>query len=162
MATALPKDFKEFLRLLNSNSVRYLLIGGYAINFYGYSRNTEDLDVWVAMAADNAEKIAAALQALGFLSATQDLFLEKSRVVRMGVPPMRIELLTTISGVEFESCYARRHVEQIDEIEVSIISPEDLRTNKLAAGRLKDLADAERLDIVRSRTPQSRWVRNLV
>jgi hypothetical protein len=153
MATALPKDFKEFLRLLNSNSVRYLLIGGYAINFYGYSRNTQDLDVWVAIAPENAAKIAVSLHAFGFLDATGDLFLEKSRVVRMGVPPMRIELLTTISGVEFEGCYARRHIERIDEIEVPIISPEDLRTNKLAAGRLKDLVDAERLEKLRSKIP---------
>jgi hypothetical protein len=153
MATALPKDFKEFLLLLNSNSVRYLLIGGYAINFYGYSRNTQDLDVWVAIAPDNAAKIAASLNAFGFLDATGDLFLEESRVVRMGVPPMRIELLTTISGVEFDGCYARRHIEQIDEVEVPIISPEDLHTNKLAAGRLKDLVDAQRLEMLRSKTP---------
>src|SRR5580693_4971018 len=106
MATALPKDFKEFLRLLNSNSVRYLLIGGYAINFYGYSRNTEDLHVWVEIAPQNAVNIVSALQAFGFHAATPDLFLETNRVVRMGVPPMRVELLTTISGVQFDACYA--------------------------------------------------------
>lgn len=155
MATALPRDFKEFLRLLNSNNVRYLLIGGYAINFYGYSRNTEDLDVWVEIAPQNADKIASALRAFGFHAATPDLFLEKNRVVRMGVPPMRIELLTTISGVQFDACYAHRRVERIDEIEVPIISPDDLRANKLAAGRLKDLADAERLEGIQLKNPKS-------
>jgi hypothetical protein len=155
MATALPQDFKEFLRLLNSNNVRYLLIGGYAINFYGYSRNTEDLDVWVEIAPENAGNIAAALQAFGFHAATPDLFLEANRVVRMGVPPMRVELLTTISGVQFDACYARRQVERIEDIEVPMISRDDLRTNKLAAGRLKDLADAERLGEIQLKNPKT-------
>ena len=145
MARLLPQDFKEFLQLLNSNQVRYLLIGGYAINLYGYSRNTEDLDVWVAISPDNAERTAAALREFGFSIATAGHFLEKSQVVRMGVPPMRIEVLTEISGVEFDECHARRNMERIGDIEVPVIGRDDLIANKLAAGRPKDLTDAERL-----------------
>lgn len=146
MVNALPHDFSEFLRLLNSNQVRYLLIGGYAINFYGYSRNTQDLDVWVAREPDNARRIVRALAEFGFAAATESLFLEANQVVRMGVPPMRLEVLTTISGVDFDDCYTRRQIQQIGDLEIAVISPADLIANKRAAGRLKDLADVERIE----------------
>ena len=145
MATALPPDFSEFLQLLNSNRVQYLLIGGYAINIYGYSRNTQDLDVWVAIEKGNADRIVQALHAFGFAAATPELFLEPSQVIRMGVPPMRIEILTSISGVEFDECYERRRIETIAGVDIPVIGPDDLIANKLASGRLKDRADAERI-----------------
>src|SRR4051812_28029940 len=102
MATIrLPHDFKEFLQLLNSEGVKYLLVGGYAVAYYGYARATGDMDVWVAPEPRNAAKILEVLRRFGFgeAVASPDLFLKEDQVVRMGVPPMRIELLTTISGV---------------------------------------------------------------
>jgi predicted nucleotidyltransferase len=145
--TRLPSDFKEFLKLLNSNQVEYLLIGGYAVGYYGYSRATADMDIWIAIHPQNAARMMAALGAFGFnvpeLSA--DLFLQKDRIIRMGVPPLRIEIMTTISGVRFEECYRERVIDTLDEVEVSLISLHHLKVNKAASGRHKDLDDLEHL-----------------
>lgn len=141
----LPPDFKEFLRLLNSNNVEYLVVGGYAVNYYGYARATADLDIWVAIAIDNAERVAAVLREFGFLQAEAAVFLEPGKVIRMGVPPVRLEILTTISGVHFAECYERRKEAEIDGIPVNIIGLEDLKRNKQASGRLKDRLDLDRL-----------------
>lgn len=101
----LPPDFKDLLKCLNSNEVEYLLVGGYAV---GYPRATGDLDIWVARSAANAEKVVAALRAFGFGSdeVTPEVFTEENRVVRMGIPPVRVEFLTTVSGVGFDVCWA--------------------------------------------------------
>src|SRR5580700_8459378 len=106
----LARDFKEFLKSLNSNHVEYLLIGGYAVGIYGHIRATNDLDIWVKVSPENAANIVRALSEFGFGAAgpASDLFLARNNVVRMGVPPIRIEILTSISGVEFEACYAER------------------------------------------------------
>ncbi|MCP5100982.1 MAG: nucleotidyltransferase family protein [Chloroflexi bacterium] len=143
----LPSDFKEFLKLLNEHDVRYLLIGGYAVSYYGYPRATVDMDIWVAIEPQNAEKIVIVLEEFGFdlPELTPSLFLEKDKIVRMGVPPMRLEILTTISGVEFDKCYAERTTDKVDDIEVNIISLDNLKRNKLASGRYKDLNDLENL-----------------
>lgn len=151
--TPLPPDFKEFLALMNSRTVRYLLIGGYAVGHYGYPRNTGDIDLWIDIdppggdQPDNAEKIAAVLAEFGFdvpgLSA--DLFREPGRVIRMGVPPFRIELLTTISGVTFGECHAARVDAVLDGVPVPLIGLEHLKANKRASGRPKDLADLAEL-----------------
>ena len=143
----LPPDFKEFLQLLNTHQVEYLLIGGHAVGYYGYPRATADMDVWVAMHPQNAAKMVQVLKEFGFdvpeLSA--NLFLKKDQMVRMGVAPVRLEILTTISGVDFADCYAERIVDVIDGVEVSIISLKHLKLNKKASGRHKDLADLENL-----------------
>lgn len=144
---ALPRDFKEFLKLLNSNRVEYLLIGGYAVSVHGHVRATNDLDVWVKVSPENAARIERALREFGFGAAlaSRDLFLTGNNVVRMGVPPIRIEILTSISGVEFDPCYTEKQMSQIEEIIVPVISLARLRQNKAAAGRAKDLADLESL-----------------
>lgn len=146
MATTirLQVDLKEFLRLLGSNRVEYLLIGGYAVGYYGYPRPTGDLDVWIATSPENAERLVNALSEFGF-TATSEQFLEENSVVRMGVPPFRVEILTTIDGVKFSECYAARNTAVIDELQVSLINLNDLRRNKKASGRLKDLSDLENL-----------------
>ena len=143
----LAGDFKEFLKLLNSNSVEYLLIGGYAVGVYGYVRATNDLDVWIDRTAENAVRIERAIREFGFAAAelTSGLFLAPNNVVRMGVPPIRIEILTSISGVEFEPCYAEREMVRIEDVLVPLISLARLRQNKAASGRAKDLADLESL-----------------
>lgn len=149
MATIpLPPDFREFLKLLNDQKVKYLLIGGYAVGYHGYVRATADMDIWIARNPSNAERVVKALHKFGFdadkLSA--NLFLEIDQVIRMGVPPMRIEVLTSISGVEFKECYDTRIKESWDDISVNIISLEKLKQNKQASGRLKDLNDLEHLE----------------
>ena len=113
MEIELPLDFKEFLKLLNEKSVRYLLIGGYAVGYHGYPRATNDMDVWIAIQPDNARKIVAVLKEFGFdhPELTPDLFLQENKIIRMGHPPMRLEISTGISGVEFEESYASRIVE---------------------------------------------------
>src|ERR1051325_2869651 len=107
MATIrLPPDFKEFLKLLNSKQVEYLLIGGFAVSYYGYPRPTGDMDVWIARNQAHAERVTEARRDFGFGTAgvSVDLFLKEEQIVRMGVPPIRIEVLTSISGVDFADC----------------------------------------------------------
>jgi len=148
MATILlPPDFKEFLQLLNSERVEYLLVGGYAVGYHGYPRATGDMDVWVSATRENATALAAALEKFGFAaeSVQPDLFLQRDRVVRMGAPPLRIDLLTSASGVDFTQCYAERTVDLIDGIQVNLISLDRLKANKRAIGRSKDVNDLEHL-----------------
>ena len=147
MDIELPLDFKEFLKLLNEKGVRYLLIGGYAVGYHGYPRATNDMDVWIAIHPDNAQKIVEVLKEFGFdhPELTPKLFLQENKIIRMGNPPMRLEISTGISGVEFEECYASRIVDTLDGMQVSIIDLPHLKANKKAAGRLKDLADLENL-----------------
>lgn len=147
--TRLPPDFKEFLRLLNSAQVEYLLIGGYAVGYYGYPRATADIDIWIAINPRNADKVAGAIREFfgsDVEGATPDLFLQKNKIARMGVPPFRIEILTTISGVTFDDCYAERVIDNLDGVQVNLISLKRLKTNKKASGRLKDLSDLEHLE----------------
>ena len=145
--TRLPADFKEFLKLLNSHRVEYLLIGGYAVGFHGYPRPTGDMDIWIAVSPENADRTACALREFGFRAETVPaaLFAEPGKIVRMGVPPLRLEIVTTISGVEFTECYARRVSATIDGVAVSMIGLDDLKANKKASGRHKDLNDLEQL-----------------
>jgi hypothetical protein len=143
----LPGDFKEFLKLLNSKKADFLLVGGYAVAYHGYPRATADMDLWIAANPSNAQAVAEALIAFGFSPATISAqnFVRENQVFRMGIPPWRIELLTSVSGVTFEECRARRTVDVVDGVEVPIISLADLKANKKAAGRLKDLSDLENL-----------------
>ncbi|MEZ5345357.1 MAG: hypothetical protein R2681_07360 [Pyrinomonadaceae bacterium] len=100
----IPSDFREFLKLLNKQNVRYILIGGYADNYYGYVRPSGDLDIWIPVELKNTEKLIEATEEFGFGGSNLDVetFLKKNSMVRMGVPPMRLEILNKISGVEFE------------------------------------------------------------
>jgi len=130
--------------LLDSNRVEYLLIGGYAVGYYGYPRPTGDLDVWIAISPPNAERIATALKEFGF-AASPELFLQENNVVRMGVRPFQVEILTTIDGVDFRECYEKRNSVEIDGAQITLIDLQHLRINKKASGRLKDLNDLENL-----------------
>jgi predicted nucleotidyltransferase len=143
----LPQDFKEFLKLLKEHEVRYLLIGGYAVSYHGYIRATGDMDIWIAIHPDNAHKMAAVLKTFGFdhPDLSDDLFLHENKILRMGVPPMRLEIATSISGVEFDECYQARVVDELDGVEVNLIDLENLKKNKKASGRLKDLTDFKKL-----------------
>jgi hypothetical protein len=142
----LADDFKEFLKLLNSNGVEYLLIGGYAVGIYGYVRATNDLDVWVREPQERpgGREGSSGVRFRGsFLDARA--FPRREQCRQEGVPPMRLEILTSISGVNFEQCYAEKFLIDIEEIEVPVISLDRLRDNKFASGRAKDLADLDNL-----------------
>ena len=143
----LTDDFREFLRLLNANRVEYLLVGGYAVGLHGYPRATVDLDVWVGATPGNAQRVLASLREFGFdLPALESrLFTDPRSIVRLGVAPFRIEVMTSIDGVEFEACRARAVEFEVDDVRVPVISLADLKVNKRAAGRHKDLADLENL-----------------
>lgn len=145
--TQLPLDFKEFLKLLKEYQVEYLLIGGYAVGYYGYPRATADIDVWIAIHPENAVKVVSVLKAFGFNppELSPELFLKENQIIRMGLPPIRIEVVTSISGVRFEECYKNRVVDKLDEVEVNLIDLKSLRINKKASGRYKDLNDLENL-----------------
>lgn len=143
----LHPDFKDFLRLLHSREVEYLLVGGYAVGYYGYPRATGDMDIWIAVSDKNAESISKVLCEFGMPPAEVDKrhFLENDQIIRMGVPPVRIEVITKASGIDFADCYSRRQEIEIDGVPTKIISIEDLKQNKKAAGRHKDLEDLNHL-----------------
>lgn len=148
MATIhLPPDLSEFLQLLNAHQVEYLLIGGYAVGYYGYPRATGDIDIWVAIHPQNAERVVAVIKEFGFdlPELSPDIFLQENKIIQMGVSPIKIDVTTTISGVDFAQCYAARQVDILDEIPVNLISLEHLKANKKASGRLKDLNDLQNL-----------------
>jgi hypothetical protein len=147
MEIKLPPDFKEFLKLLNDKEVEYLLIGGYAVGYHGYPRATNDIDIWIAIDEENAERVVKALLEFGFdlPELSPELFLRKNQIVRMGAPPIQIEINTGISGVEFQECYPERVTDKLDDIWVHIISLQHLKKNKQASGRHKDLNDLENL-----------------
>jgi hypothetical protein len=142
-----PPDFKEFLKLLADHQVEYLLIGGYAVGYHGYPRATADMDIWIASNAQNAHKLVAALKAFGFdtLEISSEFFLEEGQIVRMGMQPMRIEIMTSATGVKFDECYKARVVDKLDGVTTNIIDLDHLKINKNAFGRHKDLAGVENL-----------------
>lgn len=143
----LPQDFKELLQLLNSKKIEYLVIGGYAVAFHGHPRATGDLDIWIAISKENAHKTVAALKEFGFDTPDlkDEIFLEKDKNIRMGNEPLRIEILTSIDGVEFSECYKNKNTVTIDDVKINFISVQDLKKNKKASGRLQDLADIENI-----------------
>ena len=144
----LPQDFKEFLRLLNDNEVQYMLIGGYAVGYHGYPRTTADMDIWFAISPENAFRLYDVFLKFGMSdpSLSPDSFLQPRKIFRMGLPPMRIEVMGEIDGVSFDECYLNRVSSEIDGEKVNLLSKSDLLKNKLASGRYKDLDDIENLE----------------
>lgn len=146
---SLNRDFSEFIERCVAHDVRLLVVGGYAVAAHGHPRFTKDLDVWVWVNEQNAEGLLAALTDFGFGSVClrSDDFLEPGTVVQLGYPPKRIDLLTSIGGVNFDECYASRVEFRFPSgTHVPFISLQDLRANKHSAGLLQDLADLEALE----------------
>jgi hypothetical protein len=142
------QDFKEFIQSLNANDVRYLIIGGYALAAHGCPRYTKDLDVWLDNSQENAARVIKALMDFGFgsLSLTESDFTRRNRIVQLGYPPNRINLLTSADGVDFEICHARRMSVQLQDLVVEFIDVNGLKDNKRATGRKQDLVDVEALE----------------
>jgi predicted nucleotidyltransferase len=143
----LSKDFKEFVALLNAHGVEYLIVGGYAMALHGRPRNTGDLDVWVARSPENAARLIKALDAFGFggLGLLQNDFETPERVVQLGYPPFRIDLLTDIDGVTFSEAWPKRETVTHDGVPLNFIGIDELKVNKRAAGRARDIDDLEQL-----------------
>jgi predicted nucleotidyltransferase len=144
----LNPDYKEMLECLSEEKVRFLLVGAYALAVYGYPRATKDIDFFVRASPENASSLMRALSRFGApltgISATD--FASEGTVFQIGNSPRRIDILTRISGVDFENAYANRKIVSVDGVEVPVISMSDLIANKRASGRTQDLADVEKLE----------------
>lgn len=144
----LNPDFKEFIESLNDNGVRYLVVGGYAVALHGYPPYTIDMDVWVEMTSENAARVVKALNQSGFgsLDLKESDFTVPDQIIQLGYPPRRIDILTSLPGVEFSECYSSHTTVNIDGVPVNFIDLENLKKNKKATGRHQDLADLENLE----------------
>ena len=143
----ISKDFKEFIELLNKHNVLYLVVGAYAVAFHGYPRYTKDIDLWISINRTNADNLMKALVDFGFgsIGLKSEDFLEPGFVIQLGYPPNRIDLLTEIKGVKFETCFTSKIEVVVDGTIINFIDLENLKINKRAAGRYQDLADLENL-----------------
>ena len=139
---------REFIESLNSNEVEYLIVGAFALAIHGSPRYTGDIDILVRPSPANARKLTAVISTFGFSSlglSTQD-FLKPDQVIQLGRDPVRIDLLTSITGVEFEEAWEHRVITRLDGLPVPFIGKEDLIKNKRATGRTQDRADLEALE----------------
>jgi len=143
----LQTDLKEFIALLNSHGVEYLVVGGHAVAFHGHPRFTGDIDFLVRPTAENAARVLAAMRDFGFgdLQLVAADFTTPERIVQLGRPPNRIDILTSISGVEFDEAWSDRIAAKLDEQAVHFLGFDTLIRNKKASGRDKDLADVKTL-----------------
>ena len=143
----LHNDFADFLRLLNERNVRYIVVGGYAVAYHGYPRYTGDLDVFVEASPENAVRLVEVYGEFGFdrTALKPAMFIVPDNVVRIGHEPVRLEVLTSITGVAFADAYIRRIHVEVNGLDVPFIALVDLLKNKLATGRGKDRVDAEAL-----------------
>jgi len=137
------KDFKEFIALLNKNGVKYLVIGGFAFAFYAKPRFTKDIDFFVEASEENSKKIIKALNQFGFSSMglTEADFWKPRQIIQLGYQPMRIDIVTTVSGLEFEDAWANRVTGKYGDVDCFFISKEDLIKKKQTSGRPQDIAD---------------------
>ncbi len=144
----LPKDIREFIELLLSEKVEFLLVGGYALAFHGAPRFTEDIDFYVRISPDNAGRVAQALDKSGFgqVGIKREDFLEPEQVIQLGRPPNRIDLLTSLSGVSWEEAWADRQPISFAGTSCWTLGRKTLIANKRASGRPQDLADVARLE----------------
>ena len=144
----LPEDFKEFIQCLNSNNVKYLLVGGWAVGLYGHPRATKDIDFFIFMDKSNLKKLEKALNDFGAPPFDIDYLGEKGNVIRFGVPPIAIDIINDVDGINIEDCYLRKKTITVEDIEIPLISKADLIVNKKSTGRLSDLADVEKLELL--------------
>ena len=143
----LNEDYKDILQLFTDNNVKYLVVGAYALGAYGFPRATGDIDLWVLADSKNSKKIYACLSKFGapMEQVNEKTFAEKDVIFQIGIAPRRIDIITKISGVDFEKAYSRKEEFIIDGINIPFISKQDLITNKQATGRDKDSIDVKNL-----------------
>jgi hypothetical protein len=144
---AVNPDFRDLFSAFNAASVRYLLVGGYAVGFHAEPRFTKDLDVWIEASASNAQRAYAALRDFGapVSELSPDDLAGPDRILQIGVPPNRIDVVTSIDGVEFDAAWAGRVETQFGDQRIQVIGRSELLANKRASGRPQDLLDVELL-----------------
>ena len=143
----LDENFKEFIRLLNANDVKYLVIGGFAVAYHGYPRYTKDIDFWIWAHPENAEKVIKTIKDFGFgmMGFQIEDLLNPENVIQLGYEPNRIDLIVDLEGLNFEICFANCKDAEFEGIPIHFINLDDLVKNKLSTGRLKDKVDAQTL-----------------
>ena len=143
----ISKDYEEFFELLNKHEVTYLVVGGYAFAIHAEPRFTKDLDIFINRDRNNVLKILETLHEFGFgsLALTEDDLLEPNQIIQLGYPPLRIDILTSLSGVVFDEAWPNRVTGNYGSQKVFFIGREELRKNKKATGRKSDLEDLEKL-----------------
>lgn len=143
----LDQDFKEFIQLLNANKVQYIIVGGYAVSFHGFPRYTGDIDFWIKPNPENAEKLEQTLIQFGFgsLDIDKEDFLKEDYVIQLGYPPNRIDIMTGVSGLNFDECWKEKQTLEVGEETLNFISLHHLKINKRATGRDKDNLDLNNL-----------------
>lgn len=136
-------DFIDFIELLNKHTVKYMVIGAHALAFHGRPRHTGDLDIWIKPNDENATKMVAVLNEFGFgsLGLSAPDFLKENYVTQLGYPPLRIDILNTISGVDFDEAYLNKITGEADGLNINFINISDFIKNKETTGRAKDLGD---------------------
>jgi hypothetical protein len=142
------KDFIDFIELLNIHQVEYMVVGAHALAYHGRPRHTGDLDIWIKPSVGNAEKMVTVLKDFGFssLGLIKEDFLKENHVTQLGYPPIRIDILNAISGVNFDEAYLNKIDGEVDDLKISYISISDFIANKQATGRAKDLGDIQALE----------------
>lgn len=142
-------DFREFIQALNEAEVDYILVGGYAVVLHGYSRTTGDIDLWIKPTAENYHRLVKAFGKfqMPLFDMTESKFLATTDydVFSFGVPPVAIDLMTSVKGLEFDPAYTNSSVYEFEDLSLRLVQYHDLLKAKRAAGRLKDLNDVEQL-----------------
>lgn len=143
----LEKDFEDFVALLNKHHVEYMVVGGYALAFHGKPRHTGDLDIWIKISDDNAKRLVSVITdfGIGSLGISKEDFLKPGIITQIGYPPLRIDILNEIDGVNFVDAYSSKLTIDVDGLMVTYIGLDDLIKNKTNSGRTQDLADVTAL-----------------
>jgi hypothetical protein len=149
MGNIFNDDFRDFLNALNTQEVRYLLVGGFSVILHGYSRTTGDMDIWVERTKENYQKLKQAFLQFGMpvFDMTEDNFLFHPNwdVFTFGIPPVAIDVMVKVKGLDFEQCYQKSVVFEDDELKIRTIHKDNLIEAKKASGRSKDLDDLENI-----------------
>lgn len=145
---SLHQDYREFIKLLNSKKVEYLVVGSFALAFHGHPRYTGDIDFWVRNSPYNSEKVYNCIKEFGFpiSELTEKTFVSDDLIFQIGYPPVRIDIITSVDALDFEISFRNKHEIVIDDLIIGFISIEDFKKNKKAVGRYKDLSDLEGLE----------------
>lgn len=150
MGNIFNTDFREFLLALNTNKVRYILVGGYSVILHGYPRTTGDMDLWVERSSENYSKLKKAFESFGMpvFDMSEENFLHHPvwDVFTFGIPPVAIDLMVKLEGLEFASVYSRAVSFNEDGLEIKTIHKNDLIAAKRISGRPKDVDDLQHLD----------------
>ncbi len=149
----LQKDFEEFIRLLNKNGIKYLIVGGYAFAYHAYPRFTQDIDIFIQITKINIKKIIDVFKQFGFeeINISEEDIAKKDKIVQLGYPPNRIDIITSISGVSFNNAWKNKVKAKFGKEEIFIISLDDYIKNKKASNRKKDNFDIDEINRIKKK-----------